>query len=63
MHFPGGCKTVLREEHQVHSELTSGQWAEFTEWVVAIQSTHNSFTETSFYKWWRYWKTGKFLRL
>ncbi|KAI1203250.1 S-adenosyl-L-methionine-dependent methyltransferase [Nemania serpens] len=42
----------------VYENLSPGGWAEFTEWVVAIQSTHKSFTETSFYKWWRHWKRG-----
>ncbi|KAI0460549.1 S-adenosyl-L-methionine-dependent methyltransferase [Xylaria acuta] len=41
-----------------YENLSPGGWAEFTEWVVAIQSTHNSFTETSFYKWLKYWKLG-----
>ncbi|KAI1751502.1 S-adenosyl-L-methionine-dependent methyltransferase [Xylaria castorea] len=43
---------------KTYENLSPGGWAEFTEWVVAIQSTHNSFIETSFYKWLRYWKTG-----
>ncbi|KAI0182289.1 S-adenosyl-L-methionine-dependent methyltransferase [Xylaria flabelliformis] len=43
---------------KIYENLSPGGWAEFTEWVVAIQSTHNSFIETSFYKWLRYWKSG-----
>ncbi|KAI0879160.1 S-adenosyl-L-methionine-dependent methyltransferase [Hypoxylon argillaceum] len=42
----------------IYENLSPGGWAEFTEWVVAIQSTHNSFTETYFYKWLRYWMKG-----
>ncbi|KAI1125067.1 S-adenosyl-L-methionine-dependent methyltransferase [Nemania abortiva] len=42
----------------IYQNLSPGGWAEFTEWVVAIQSTSNSFTETSFYKWLTYWKAG-----
>ncbi|KAI3337232.1 S-adenosyl-L-methionine-dependent methyltransferase [Xylariaceae sp. AK1471] len=42
----------------IYENLSPGGWAEFTEWVVSIQSTHNSFSETSFYKWLRYWKLG-----
>ncbi|KAI1108930.1 S-adenosyl-L-methionine-dependent methyltransferase [Nemania sp. NC0429] len=42
----------------VYENLSPGGWAEFTEWIVAIQSTQKSFTETSFYKWWRYWRKG-----
>ncbi|RWA12350.1 hypothetical protein EKO27_g2731 [Xylaria grammica] len=46
----------------IYDNLSPGGWAEFTEWVVSIQSTRNSFIETSFYKWLRYWKLGKFSR-
>ncbi|TGJ81200.1 hypothetical protein E0Z10_g7560 [Xylaria hypoxylon] len=42
----------------IYDNLSPGGWAEFTEWVVSIQSTRNSFSETSFYKWLRYWKSG-----
>ncbi|KAI0486769.1 S-adenosyl-L-methionine-dependent methyltransferase [Xylaria cf. heliscus] len=42
----------------IYENLSPGGWAEFTEWVVAIQSTHKSVTETSFHKWLRYWKSG-----
>ncbi|GAW21702.1 hypothetical protein ANO14919_112260 [Xylariales sp. No.14919] len=42
----------------IYDNLSPGGWAEFTEWVVSIQSTRNSFIETSFYKWLRYWKLG-----
>ncbi|KAI0544368.1 S-adenosyl-L-methionine-dependent methyltransferase [Xylaria curta] len=43
---------------RIYENLSPGGWAEFTEWVVSIQSTHNSFIETSFYKWLKYWKSG-----
>ncbi|KAI0115871.1 S-adenosyl-L-methionine-dependent methyltransferase [Nemania sp. FL0031] len=42
----------------IYENLSPGGWAEFTEWVVAIQSTRNTFTETSFYKWLTHWKEG-----
>ncbi|KAI1172160.1 S-adenosyl-L-methionine-dependent methyltransferase [Nemania sp. FL0916] len=42
----------------IYENLSPGGWGEFTEWIVSIQSTHNSFTETSFYKWLKHWKTG-----
>ncbi|KAI0405645.1 S-adenosyl-L-methionine-dependent methyltransferase [Xylaria palmicola] len=43
----------------IYDNLSPGGWAEFTEWIVDIQSTHNSFTETDFHKWLMYWKSGK----
>ncbi|KAI1743903.1 S-adenosyl-L-methionine-dependent methyltransferase [Xylaria scruposa] len=43
---------------RIYENLSPGGWAEFTEWVVSIQSTHNSFIETSFYKWLKLWKSG-----
>ncbi|KAJ8133288.1 hypothetical protein O1611_g329 [Lasiodiplodia mahajangana] len=46
----------------IYENLSPGGWAEFTEWVVNIQSTRTSFTETSFYRWLTYWKAGKFSR-
>ncbi|KAI0805280.1 S-adenosyl-L-methionine-dependent methyltransferase [Xylaria sp. FL0064] len=51
----------LPETHVVptiYENLSPGGWAEFTEWVVSIQSTRNSFIETSFYKWLNFWKSG-----
>ncbi|KAJ2999177.1 hypothetical protein NUW58_g88 [Xylaria curta] len=42
----------------IYENLNPGGWAEFTEWVVSIQSTSNSFTESRFYKWMTYWKLG-----
>ncbi|KAI0976096.1 S-adenosyl-L-methionine-dependent methyltransferase [Xylaria arbuscula] len=44
----------------IYENLSPGGWAEFTEWVVSIQSTRNTFIETSFYKWLTHWKSGKF---
>lgn len=35
------------------------QWAEFTEWIVDVQSPRSSFSETAFHKWLEYWKLGK----
>ncbi|KAI0907064.1 S-adenosyl-L-methionine-dependent methyltransferase [Ustulina deusta] len=42
----------------IYENLSPGGWAEFTEWVVSIQSTRNTFIETSFYKWLIHWKEG-----
>lgn len=43
----------------IYENLSPGGWAEFTEWVVSMQSTNNnSFVETSLYKWLSYWKSG-----
>ncbi|KAI8628762.1 S-adenosyl-L-methionine-dependent methyltransferase [Xylariaceae sp. FL1651] len=44
----------------IYENLNPGGWGEFTEWIVYIQATHNSFSETSFYKWWTFWQLGKF---
>ncbi|KAI0396951.1 S-adenosyl-L-methionine-dependent methyltransferase [Xylariaceae sp. FL0594] len=42
----------------IYENLQPGGWAEFTEWIVSVQATHNSFTETSFYRWLSYWRRG-----
>ncbi|KAI1809928.1 S-adenosyl-L-methionine-dependent methyltransferase [Poronia punctata] len=53
-----GCLPNKEVIPSIYENLQPGGWAEFTEWIVVIQSTHNSFSETNFYKWNRYWKKG-----
>ncbi|KAI1324271.1 S-adenosyl-L-methionine-dependent methyltransferase [Xylariaceae sp. FL0255] len=42
----------------IYDNLNPGGWAEFTEWIVYIQSTDSSITDSSMHRWWRYWQLG-----
>lgn len=35
----------------IYDNLNPGGWAEFTEWIVVLESPNNSLNNTSFYKW------------
>lgn len=45
----------------VYDNLNPGGWAEFTEWIVLLQSPNHSFENTSFHKWNKLMSRGKFL--
>lgn len=45
----------------VWDNLNPGGWAEFTEWIVLLQSPNHSFENTSFHKWNKLMSRGKFL--
>ncbi|KAI0166630.1 hypothetical protein GGR57DRAFT_32256 [Xylariaceae sp. FL1272] len=44
----------------MYDSLEPGGWVEFCEWIVAIQSPHNSLHETWFYRWAQHWEAGMF---
>ncbi|KAI3395543.1 hypothetical protein diail_1205 [Diaporthe ilicicola] len=44
----------------VYDNLNPGGWAEFTEWIVLLQSPNHSFENTSFHKWNQLMSRGKF---
>lgn len=43
----------------VYDNLNPGGWAEFTEWIVVLQSPNNSLENTSFQKWNQILRQGK----
>ncbi|KAL2276655.1 hypothetical protein FJTKL_00477 [Diaporthe vaccinii] len=45
----------------VWDNLNPGGWAEFTEWIVLLQSPNHSFENTSFHKWNKLMSRGKFM--
>ncbi|KAI0603109.1 S-adenosyl-L-methionine-dependent methyltransferase [Biscogniauxia sp. FL1348] len=42
----------------IYDNLNPGGWAEFTEWIVILQSPDHSIDHTAFYKWNRYIQKG-----
>lgn len=44
----------------IYDNLNPGGWAEFTEWIVVLQSPNNSLDNTSFQKWNRLISQGKY---
>ncbi|KAI1634786.1 S-adenosyl-L-methionine-dependent methyltransferase [Biscogniauxia mediterranea] len=45
--------------NSIYDNLNPGGWAEFTEWIVILQSPDHSIDHTAFYKWNRYIQKGK----
>ncbi|KAI1488340.1 S-adenosyl-L-methionine-dependent methyltransferase [Biscogniauxia mediterranea] len=45
--------------NSIYENLNPGGWAEFTEWIVILQSPDHSIDHTAFYKWNRYIQKGK----
>lgn len=43
----------------IYDNLNPGGWAEFTEWIVVLESPNNSLLNTSFYKWNELIRQGK----
>ncbi|ROV95410.1 hypothetical protein VMCG_08486 [Cytospora schulzeri] len=46
--------------HAIYDNLNPGGWAEFTEWIVVLESPNNSLDNTSFQKWNRLIRQGKY---